>query len=145
VLEKAAVGNGDATGIDEIGWDYEVSFDIEAAREKRGTVLFSSDNAEFYLSDPAAGMIGFSRDGYLNHFAYQFYPGQKAHVAIRGNQKQTSLLIDGKCVDTLDIKHVNFGKRANMYYVRTLVFPLKQAGDDFKSSITNLKVVSNAD
>lgn len=145
VLEKPTVGNGEETGIDEIGWDYEVSFDIEAVREARGTVLFSSDNAEFYLSDPAAGMIGFCRDGYLNHFAYQFYPGQKAHVSVRGDQKQTALYIDGKCVDVLNIKKINFGNRGDMYYVRTLVFPLKQAGNNFKSTITNLKVVSNAD
>jgi len=145
VFELPAVECGTTTGINEIGWDYELSFDIEAAKEARGTVLFSSDNAVFYLSDPAAGMIGFSRDGYLNHFAYQFYPGQKARVSVRGDQKQTALYVDGKCVDVLNIKKINFGKRGDMYYVRTLVFPLKQAGNDFKSTITNLKVVSNAD
>lgn len=145
VLERAAVRNGDVMGIDEIGWDYEVSFDIEAAQEAKGTALFSSVNAVFYLSDPAAGMIGFSRDGCLNRFNYQFYPGEKAHVMVKGSQKETALYIDGKCVDTLDIKKINFGKRGDMYYVRTLVFPLRRAGDGFKSIVTNLKVASCAE
>ncbi len=137
-LQVAEVKAGDVLPLDNIGWDYEVSFDIEAKAEERGTVLFTDGGTTFYLSDPVAGMVGYSRDGYLHHFNYQFYPGEKAHVTIRGDREQTTLLIDGKAVETLGVKTLSFGERGTMYYIRTLVFPLKQAGQ-FCSRITNLK------
>ena len=136
-LQVAEVKPGDKLSIDRIGWDYEVSFDIEAKAEDRGTVLFTDGDTKFYLSDPISGMIGYSRDGYLNHFNYQFVPGEKAHVTIHGDKEQTTLLINGKAVETLGVKKLSFGERGTMYYIRTLVFPLKQAGK-FNSHITNL-------
>jgi glycosyl hydrolase, family 20 len=44
-------------------------------------------------------------------------------------------------VSDLPVRKMNFGKRGDMYYISTLVFPLQQAGA-FKSKITNLKVES---
>lgn len=136
-LQVAEVKPGAKMPIDNIGWNYEVGFDIEAQPEDRGTVLFTDGSTTFYLSDPISGMIGYSRDGYLHHFNYQFYPGEKAHVAIRGDKEQTTLLVNGKAVETLGVKQLSFGQRGTMYYIRTLVFPLKQAGQ-FRSHITNL-------
>ena len=127
---------GDTLPIDNIGWNYEVSFDIDAQPEARGTVLFTDGGTTFYLSDPVSGLLGYGRDGYMHHFNYQFYPGEKAHVAIRGDKEQTTLLVNGKAVETLGVKKVNFGERGDMYYIRTLVFPLKKAGQ-FRSRITN--------
>ncbi len=142
ILEAATVEPGCENEVEEIGFEYSVTFDIEAAKEKRGTVLFSSRDAEFYLSDPASGMLGFSRDGYLNTFNYSFYPGEKATVTISGNQQETKLYVNGKLVETLNKQTIfhNEGKD-KMYYVRTLVFPLKKAGD-FNSKISNLEVVN---
>ena len=128
---------GSTLPAEHIGWDYEVNFDIDAQAEERGTVLLTDGRTTFYLSDPVAGMVGYSRDGYLHHFNYQFYPGEKAHVTIRGDREQTTLLVDGKVVETLGVKTLSFGDRGTMYYIRTLVFPLKQAGQ-FRSTITNL-------
>ena len=135
-LQVAQVKPGDTLPIDNIGWNYEVSFDIDAQPEARGTVLFTDGGTTFYLSDPGAGLLGYGRDGYMHHFNYQFYPGEKAHVAIRGDKEQTTLLVNGKVVETLGVKKVNFGERGDMYYIRTLVFPLKKAGQ-FRSRITN--------
>ena len=136
-LQVAEVKPGDKLSLDNIGWNYEVSFDIEAQPEAKGTVLFTDGATTFYLADPVSGMMGYSRDGYLHHFNYQFYPGEKAHVAIRGDKEQTTLLVNGKAVETLGVKKLSFGQRGTMYYIRTLVFPLKQAGQ-FRSRVTNL-------
>lgn len=124
----------------EIGYGYTVTFDLEAEPENNGTVLFRSPNAVFYLSDPVSGLFGFARDGYLNTFNFRPYPGEKINVKIQGDNVSTSLFIDGKLIEKMDIqkRYFNAGKDS-MNYVRTLVFPLEKAGA-FKSRITNLKV-----
>ncbi len=140
ILEVANVAPGSENDIEEIGFAYSVTFDIDAQKEHPGTALFSSRDAVFYLSDPVSGMLGFSRDGYLNTFSHKFFPGEKATVTISGNEQETKLYINGKLVETLNKQTIfhNEGKD-KMYYVRTLTFPLKRAGN-FNSKITNLKV-----
>ena len=145
LIEKAALKPAadlvKETGIREVGYEYSVSFDIVAAKECPGTVLTSSRDAVFYLADPASGKLGFSRDGYLMTFNYSFFPGEKAHVTISGNQQVTKLFVNGKLVETLDKQTLyhNEGGKDKMYYVRTLVFPLEKTGN-FKSKVTNFKV-----
>lgn len=133
---------GTATGVKEIGYHYTVSFDVQAVPEAKGTELFRSPDAVFYLSDPISGKLGFSRDGYLNTFSYQFYPGEKTSVSISGDEKSTRLYVDGKLKEDLDIqkRYFNSGKDSTRY-VRTLVFPLEKAGN-FKSTITNVEVLN---
>ncbi|MBR3884106.1 MAG: family 20 glycosylhydrolase [Bacteroidaceae bacterium] len=146
VYASKEVKPGSESGIDEIGFKYNVTFDIVAAKEERGTKLFSSRDADFYLCDPVQSKIGFSRDGYLNTFNYSFFPGEKATVTITGDQNVTSLYINGKLIETLNKQtlYFNEGGKDKMYYVRTLVFPLEKAGN-FKSKITNLKVTNSLD
>lgn len=130
------------TGIKEIGYEYSVSFDVEHhADDRKGIELFVSPDAVFYLADPIRGQLGFARDGYLNTFNYRFYPGEKAHVTICGDQAETSLYINGKHVETLEKQKLYRGIKGDkiMYYVRTLVFPLEKTGA-FKSKVTNLEV-----
>ena len=140
VYEVAEVHPNTNLTHEEIGYGYTVSFDLEAADEAPGTELFRSDNAVFYLADPVSGRFGFARDGYLNSFQFRPYPGEKLNVQVKGDNRSTSLLINGKLVETMDIQKRYFnGGKDSMNYVRTLVFPLKKAGS-FKSKITNLKV-----
>ena len=140
VYEVAEVHPNTNLAHEEIGYGYTVSFDLEAADEAPGTELFRSDNAVFYLADPVSGRFGFARDGYLNSFQFRPYPGEKLNVQVKGDNRSTSLLINGKLVETMDIQKRYFnGGKDSMNYVRTLVFPLKKAGS-FKSKITNLKV-----
>ena len=140
VYEVAEVHPNTNLAHEEIGYGYTVSFDLEAADEAPGTELFRSDNAVFYLADPISGRFGVARDGYLNSFQFRPYPGEKLNVQVKGDNRSTSLLIDGKLVETMDIQKRYFnGGKDSMNYVRTLVFPLKKAGS-FKSKITNLKV-----
>lgn len=146
VYELATLTPGYETPHTEIGYNYSVSFDVEGREEERGALLFSSPNAEFYLSDPISGMLGFSRDGYLNTFGYRVMPGEKASIRISGDNKATRLYVNDKLVEELNIVKRDFlfdedQKPKHMYTVRTLVFPLQKAGT-FNSSITNLKVVS---
>ena len=141
VLQQSSVAPNAVQKIPQIGWNYRVSFDIEAQQEVRGTVLFSFGDTHFYLSDPVAGKIGFSCDGYLNTFDYQLFPGEKVRMAVVGDKEKTSLYINNRLVSDLPVRKMNFGKRGDMYYISTLVFPLQQAGN-FKSKITNLKAES---
>ena len=131
---------GMKTGMKEIGYRYTVSFDFQSIEEEKGTLLFRSPDTEFYLSDPISGKIGFSRDGYLNTFNYQFYPEEKVHVMISGDERSTRLYVDGELEEELSMqrRYFNAGKDS-MNYVRTLVFPLEKAGL-FKSKVTNFKV-----
>lgn len=143
IFSQDIVEPGTQNDIEKIGNEYSVTFNIDAAKEQRGTVLFSSDDTEFYLSDPAEGKLGFARDGYLNTFNYSFFPGEKAKVEITGDQKETKLYINGVLVETLDKQtlYFNEGGKDKMAYIRTLVFPLKKAGN-FNSKITNLRVLN---
>ena len=69
VYETSSITPGSELPYTEIGYDYTITFDMEAANENYGTELFRSPNAVFYLADPVKGMFGFSRDGYMNTFA----------------------------------------------------------------------------
>lgn len=153
---------GQTTGETEVGYGYRVEFGIEGADEAKGTPLFTSDNATFYLADPVDGCLGFEREGYLNKFKYKVEPGKKVTIAITGDNKKTCLYVDGKLreelgqltiyamqqkdrtsfqsTDPTAWLPVMYNPTAKMYYQRTLVFPLQKAGS-FKSKITDVKVV----
>ena len=140
VYETAVVTPGMQTPYREVGYDYTVSFDIEGADEAKGTELFRSRDAVFYLADPISGMLGYARDGYLYTFGYRVKPG-KVNIAIEGDNQATRLYIDGKLVEELGKRtlYYNEGGKDKMYQSRTLVFPLEKAGL-FSSRISNLKV-----
>lgn len=138
--KQAAVMPDSKLPLREIGYNYLVSFDVEGADEVKGTELFRSPDAVFYLSDPVKGLLGFARDGYLNTFNYRVLPGEKVNIGISGDNRATRLLVNGKVIEELNIQKQYFnGGKDSMSYVRTLVFPLEKAGK-FKSKITNLKV-----
>lgn len=140
VLTRDTLTPGERLPYGHIGYGYTVRFRIEAAEETPGTELFRSQDAVFYLSDPIRGMFGFARDGYLNTFRYRPRPGEQADIEIRGDAVSTSLYVNGRLVDRLEIRPVWYdGGKARMNYVPTLVFPLQQAGT-FSSRITNLEI-----
>ena len=140
VYETSSITPGSELPYTEIGYDYTITFDMEAANENYGTELFRSPNAVFYLADAVKGMFGFSRDGYMNTFAFRPYPGEKISVKITGDALSTSLFINGQLIERMGIekRYLNEAEKQNNF-IRTLVFPLKNAGN-FKSKITNLKV-----
>lgn len=161
VLEKPELKAGEQLDAEEIGYNYAVSFTIDGKQEEKGTELLRSENAVVYLADPKQGKLGFEREGYLNTFNYRIPAGEKHTLTIEGNNKMTRLLVDGKQKEELGPKSLyivrpqdrahyqvegTFTYEPEVYqptdqisYQRTLVFPLRKAGQ-FKSNITNLKV-----
>ena len=161
VLEKATVNAGETLNAEEIGYNYAVTFTVDGKQETNGTELFRSANAVVYLADPDQGKLGFERDGYRNLFNYRIPAGEKHTITIEGTNKMTRLLVDGAVKEELgpktlyvmrdqDRAHyqvkgtytyepVVYQPTDQIYYQRTLVFPLRKAGN-FKSTITNLKV-----
>ena len=161
VAEIASVKAGDTLPYEEIGYDYTVAFKVAGAQEAKGTKLFSSKHTTFYLSDPREGKLGFERDGYLNTFNYRVPKGETVQIAIQGNNKMTRLYVNGQLKEELGPKTlyvVNDQHKANyiscpemknvemyttdgakIFYQRTLVFPLRKAGD-FKSTVSDLKI-----
>lgn len=161
VLEKATVNAGETLNAEEIGYNYAVTFTVDGKQEANGTELFRSANAVVYLADPEQGKLGFERDGYRNLFNYRIPAGEKHTITIEGTNKMTRLLVDGAVKEELGSKTlyvmrdqdrahyqvkgtytyepVVYQPTDQIYYQRTLVFPLRKAGN-FKSTITNLKV-----
>ena len=161
VAEIADVKAGATLPYEEIGYDYTVSFKVTGAKEQKGTKLFNSKHTNFYLADPKEGKLGFERDGYLNTFNYRVPVGQTVEITIQGNNKMTRLLVNGKQHEELGVKMlytINESNKANyisdpnmkniemyntdgakLFYQRTLVFPLRNAGD-FKSTVKDLKI-----
>lgn len=161
VLVKATVNAGETLNAEEIGYNYAVTFTIDGKQEANGTELFRSANAVVYLADPEQGKLGFERDGYRNLFNYRIPADEKHTITIEGTNKMTRLLVDGAVKEELgpktlyvmrdqDRAHyqvkgtytyepVVYQPTDQIYYQRTLVFPLRKAGN-FKSTITNLKV-----
>lgn len=160
-LTKDVVKPGEQLDAEEIGYNYAVTFTVDGKQENKGTELFRSANAVVYLSDPEQGKLGFERDGYRNLFNYRIPVGEKHTITIEGTNKVTRLLVDGNLKEELgpktlyvmrdqDRAHyqvkgtysyepVVYQPTDQIYYQRTLVFPLRHAGQ-FKSAITNLKV-----
>ena len=122
----------------QIGYDYQIDFDITWAAEPDGTILTEGPYAKVYLADPIGGWIGFSRDGYLYTFRYKGKTGKKEHIAIKGTNHSTSLYVNGKLVQELGIEKRFYAKDKTYNYVRTLIFPLQKTGK-FNSQITNFK------
>lgn len=161
VLEKATLAAGEKLDVEEIGYNYAVHFTIEGKEEAKGTVLFRSANATVYLSDPEQGKLGFEREGYRNLFKYNIPAGEKHQITIKGTNKATRLLVDGELKEELEPQRlvimrdkdrahyqvegsyvyepIVYNPGDQIYYQRTLVFPLRQAGE-FKSVLSNLKV-----
>ena len=160
-LSIAELQPGQTTGETEVGYGYRVDFNIKGAAEEKGTVLFESKNATFYLADPEEGKLGFAREGYLNKFNYKIPEGKKVSISITGDNTKTCLYVDGKLKEELGPltiyamkasdrttfqngdknawQPVMYNPQTRMYYQRTLVFPLAKAGA-FKSKITDVRV-----
>lgn len=121
------------------GYGYSVSFHIDAAKEERGTLLFSNGITDFYLNSPVDSRMAFVRDGYLNTFNYFVEEGKSVDIRIECTNTATRLYVDGKLKDELKRAKRWASDKVSYDYVPTLCFPLQQAGN-FKSRITDLKV-----
>ena len=161
-LAKMESGKPLNIGLDDVGFDYAVSFDIDCQPEQKGTILTQSDYAIFYLSSPQNGRLAFERDDYLNEFNYTLPQSGKINIRIEGTNQETRLFVNGRRQQVLSKQPVYviteenrvdhqtdkvpfhtkvYSTGSRMYYVPTLFFPLQQAGN-FKSAVSNLSVRS---
>ena len=139
VYELDVVKPGKTYPVKEASYGYTINFHLDAAKEERGTLLFSNKDTEFYLSSPVDGRMAFVRDGYLNTFDYYVREGWDADIRIECTNTATRLYVNGKLVDELKRAKRWASEKTSYDYVPTLFFPLEKAGK-FKSAITNLKV-----
>ena len=139
VYELDVVKPGKVYPVKEASYGYTISFHLDAAKEERGTLLFSNKDTEFYLSSPIDGRMAFVRDGYLNTFDYYVREGWDADIRIECTNTATRLYVNGKMVDELKRAKRWASEKVSYDYVPTLFFPLEKAGN-FKSCVTNLKV-----
>ncbi|MEI3056473.1 MAG: glycoside hydrolase family 20 protein [Phocaeicola plebeius] len=139
VFSKDLICCNERLPYEEVGYDYEVKFRLEGKEESKGTILFRSKDAIFYLSDPIKGLVGFTRDGYLNTFNYRI-KNQSVEIRVVGDRSATSLYVNGRLIDRLEIAQQFFNSEKNkMKNVRSLVFPLRKSGQ-FKSIIKEFEV-----
>lgn len=143
---------------DAVGYDYTVSFELEADSVRRGDVLFSSSDATVYLASPKNGKLAFEREGYLNEFDYVVPAGRKVRLTFVGTNRETLLFVDGRFRQalyplTLGSASTDAGlagasadpyAASKMYYQRTLVFPLARTGR-FVGRISDLSVSNYAE
>ena len=139
VYELDVVKPGKVYPVKEVGYGYTINFHLDAAKEERGTLLFSNEDTEFYLSSPIDGRMAFVRDGYLNTFDYYVREGWDADIRIECTNTATRLYVNGKLADELKRAKRWASEKTSYDYVPTLFFPLKKAGN-FKSVVTDLKV-----
>lgn len=161
VIAKDELKADETLDAEEIGYNYAVSFKVIGETEAPGTELLRSDHAVVYLADPKSGKLAFEREGYLNTFEYRIAKGKTALITIMGDNRGTQLWVDGKLKETLGAKPlyvmreqdrahyqvegnktaepIVYDPKTKINYQRTLVFPLRQAGD-FRSRITDFKV-----
>ena len=146
--------------IDDAGFGYAVSFDIDCQAEEKGTILTRSNYAIFYLSDAKEGKLAFERDGYINRFNYQLPASGRVSIRIECTNRETRLFVNNRRQQVLAQHDVYVIKPENklqhmtddmifcptvyepgmkMSYVPTLCFPLLEGGN-FKSKVTNLHI-----
>ncbi len=166
VYSQDEVKAGSTLPREEIGYNYSVAFKLQCSTESKGTELFCSANAVFYIADPKEGKVGFARDGYLNTFNYRLPKEGVVELMIQGTNTETRLYVNGKLRETLAPQTVYvptdkdkldaqyntpdpfaptvYRQGAKMHYQRTLVFPLRKAGN-FRSKLTHFAVHNDAE
>ncbi len=130
-----------------IGYGYTISFSIfPSASNADDAVLFSSKDAVVKLKQQSTGKLGFSREGY--HYAFDFVVPEMlwTHLVITGDNKGTSLYVNGVLKERLVGAKRTFANGKTTAKVQTLFFPLQLIGDKknaFKGYVDNLKVFNS--
>lgn len=127
-----------------IGYGYTVAFFIKPGKNnKDNAVLFSSPDAIVKLKQQATGKLGFSREKYDYNFNYAVPEGQWTHIVITGDNKGTSLYVNGVLAEKLEGNRNIFANGKSIAKVQTLFFPLQFIGDRhnaFNGLLDNIKV-----
>lgn len=161
-LEMSEVKPNATLDVKEVGFGNSVEFTVEAnGQEEKGTVLFESENAKFYLSDPQSGLLAYEHEGYLNKFNYRLPASGKVTIRVECTNTETKLFVNDRLRETHGRQQLQWASENNrlnvqtpenksvrptvyvvsrpMFYLRTLFFPLHHSGN-FKAHVTNLRV-----
>ncbi len=126
----------------EAGYDYTVSFWVNAGANMPGAVLFGSPNATVKITDN--GKLGFSRENYTDDFDYVLPEGQWTHITIAGTSKGTALYVNGVLYKKLYDNNIHYkGTDKTKRKIETLFFPLQTIGDSrnaFKGRIDEFRI-----
>lgn len=152
VKDEAALFNKSNSNIElpieEIGYNYTVSFWIKAKRSNNNSILFQSKETIVSANKDGKG-LGFEREAYPYFFDYTLPRNKWVHITITGDNVKTRLFVNGKLTKDLapyDIVMPNKepnGKEIKIKKVQTLVFPLRNIGardGSFRGAIDELKV-----
>lgn len=128
-----------------IGYNYTVSFWINPDEANADdAVLFSSADATVKLKQQQTGKLGFSREHYDYTFNYSVPANTWTHLVITGNNKGTSLYVNGRLQERLEGAMQDFpNTKDKMAKVQTLFFPLEYIGapkNSFKGQLDEVKV-----
>ncbi|MBO9619240.1 MAG: family 20 glycosylhydrolase [Niabella sp.] len=127
-----------------IGYGYTISFSIKPdGANGPNAVLFGSKDAVVTLNQQGTGKLGFSREGYHYSFDYSVPVNEWTNIVIKGNNKGTSLYVNGVLKEKLEGAKRTFPNGKQTAKVQTLFFPLQFIGDKnnaAKALIRNLKV-----
>lgn len=118
------------TKVPGIGYGYTVAFRIKPATgNPPDAVIFSSADAIVKLKQQATGKLGFSREGYHYYFNYTVPEDQWTTIVITGDNKGTSLFVNGVLIEKLEGAIQTFADtKKTMAKVQTLFFPLQYIG-----------------
>jgi hexosaminidase len=133
------------TPIKSIGYNYTVSFWLRpSANGKDNVVLFSSNDSIVKLKQGNTGKLGFSRENYNYNFDYTVPENTWTHLTVVGNNKGTSLYVNGVLKEKLEGNIQTFANtKDKIAKVQTLFFPLQFIGDKnsgFNGTMKDLKV-----
>jgi hexosaminidase len=132
------------TPLTGIGYGYTVGFSIYPGDDNPdNAVLFSSADAVVKLKQLSTGRLGFSREGYDYAFNYTVPVKQWSHIVITGDNKGTSLYVNGVLKERLTGAKRHFANGKETAQVQTLFFPLQYIGHPkhaFKGYLNNIKV-----
>lgn len=136
------------TALDEIGYPYAVEFELcPDAAPASDAVLFKGPHSVFLTNWNGTGKFAFRRDGYEFVFHnYRLPAAQWTKVRVEGDLKGTSLYINGKLEERLEgrtgeVYNSKRKRKDRIWYMETLVFPLRQIGDSlmgFKGQVKNV-------
>ncbi len=158
-LQEVKAGERLGLPVAEVGFGHRISFTIDCAAEAKGTALTVGPQSTFYLSDPVSGKLGYRREDYLDTFDYTLPSEGEVEITIETTNRETTLYVDGMKRETLGeqrfyacdslslVNRMPFRTdrplvhlpSVSMRYLRTLFFPLQEAGQ-FKSRVSRLKV-----
>ncbi len=126
----------------EIGYDYTVSFRVNAGVNAPGAVLFSSPNASVIITDN--GKLGFCRENYTDDFDYVLPEGRWTHIVVTGTARGTALYVNGALYKRLYDNVIHYeGLEKTNKKIQTLFFPLQTVGDRqnaFTGGIDELRI-----